>query len=468
MILFRFRDIWKMFVCLFAILIVFTPMSSLAGDLREEIDGVKEGIGKIEQDHEKEGGELEVRIDLLKDEKADPSVDIINGLKARVEELERTNRETMKRLEAHIDFLEDEVLSQATPVSTPSGQRLNVFNPQMTVFGNFVARKDSRTVLNDQGKAVDNRFNLREVEADFRAVIDPWADGVVITTFDSETPREFVAGIEEGYIILKRLPGLNLSPWGLKIKAGHFRPDFGRFNIIHTHDLPQTVPPLALQTFLGEEGMIGNGVSGQFFLPLPWERNVVEASLEVLNGGGLPVAAENDGENPAFLGHLKWFTDLAPGHDVEIGASSYHGKYDREGRRNARLYGLDFQYKWKPYAGGEWRSFLFGGEFFRAQIDGMNRQGGDPFGYYLWSQYQFNRQTYLGVRYDRSDDLRDDLLHRAISTYLSYYTTEFLRLRLGYEHFLHGDVDPDGRDTVYMEMNFVFGSHPVEPYWVSR
>jgi hypothetical protein len=401
-------------------------------------------------------------------EEGEPPAETIDALKARVEELERTNRETMKRLEERIDFLEDEVLSQSAPVSAPSGQRLNVFNPQITVFGNFVARKDSRTVLNDRGMAIDNRFNLREVEADFRTVIDPWADGVVITTFDSETPGEFVAGIEEGYVILKKLPGLNSSPWGLKVKAGHFRPDFGRFNIIHTHDLPQTVLPLALQTFLGEEGLIGNGVSGQFFLPVPWQRDVVEANLEVLNGGGLPVAAENGGENPAFLGHLKWFSDLAPGHDVEIGASSYLGKYDRAGTRETRLYGLDFTYKWKPYAGGEWRSFLLGGELFRANIDGSGRRGGDPFGYYVWSQYQFNRQTYLGVRYDRTDDLEDDLVSRAISSYLSYYTTEFLRLRLGYEHVLERDIDQVGRDTVYLEMNFVFGSHPVEPYWVNR
>jgi hypothetical protein len=392
----------------------------------------------------------------------------INVLKERVEALERWCNENQEEIEDRLDFLEEEMLARLEEKAAPSTQRLNVFNPQVTVFGNFTGRGDSKEVRNEEGDSIDNRFNLREVEIDFRAVIDPWADGVVITAFESEGGSEFIAEIEEGYAIIKRLPILDISPWGLKLKVGRFRPEFGRFNKIHTHDLPQTTLPLASRTFLGGEGFIQTGLSGQFFFPFPWEKSVIEATIEVLNGGGLPVAAGNEEENLSFLGHVKLFTDLAPGHDLEVGGSSYLGLYDELGSLESRLYGIDFTYKWRPFEGGEWRSFLLGGELFIADVEGMTGSGREPFGYFIWSQYQFNRQAYLGFRYDRTEEISNDLLTRSLGIFLSYYTTEFLRFRTGYEHADSDDSALDGLDTVYFELNFVFGSHPVEPYWVNR
>ena len=54
------------------------------------------------------------------------------------------------------------------------------------------------------------------------------------------------------------------------------------------------------------------------------------------------------------------------------------------------------------------------------------------------------------------------------AAFWTYYTTEFLRLRLGYEHSESDVPELDGLGTAWFELNFVFGSHPVEPYWVNR
>ena len=44
---------------------------------------------------------------------------------------------------------------------------------------------------------------------------------------------------------------------------------------------------------------------------------------------------------------------------------------------------------------------------------------------------------------------------------LSYYTSEFLRVRVAM--FTDGDqIRIDG------QLTFVWGSHPIEPYWVNR
>ena len=71
-------------------------------------------------------------------------------------------RERVDELEDLIDQIELNSSSES------SSNLLNSFNPQITVFGNFVGRIDDKTVRNEDGETIDDRFNLREVEIDFR------------------------------------------------------------------------------------------------------------------------------------------------------------------------------------------------------------------------------------------------------------------------------------------------------------
>lgn len=358
------------------------------------------------------------------------------------------------------------------PVNFPSSptttQRLNIFNPQITLFGNFLARTDNKTVLNQDGDPVDDRFNLRELEFDARAAIDPYADGVAIITLESEVPNEFEVEVEEGYIVLKRLPFLHSAPGGLKLKFGRMRVPFGRLNMLHTHDLPQATRPLPLRTFLGEEGFIQNGVSADFFLPST-SKSVLEWTLQILDGGDLPVGEANRGEDLAYMSRLKWFHTFGAAADLEFGLSNYLGKNDLNGNQGTLLSGFDFLFKWKPMQQGEWRSFLLGGELLYASMEQAIGSNQTPFGYYTFAQFQMNSRWYAGLRYGFSDRLEDDGLDtRALTLYSSFYTSEFLRFRLGWETVRSDLPQLDGRSTGTLEVNFVFGSHPVEPYWVSR
>lgn len=398
-----------------------------------------------------------------------PAPPALEELQRQIQELKQAHADELEELRAQIEDLEQRLAEAGQRISaTP--QSANVFNPRLTAFGNFLGRFDNQAVALEEGERIDDRFNLREVEIDLRAAIDPWADGFLIVAVESEAPNQFASGIEEGYLVLKKLPLLNAAPLGLKLKAGRYRPEFGRFNKVHLHDLPQTSYPRALQAFLGEEGFIQNGLSAQFFLPTPGTANTLEATVDLLNGGNLPIAAENAGDQLAGLAHLKWFWDLAPGHDLELGASGYWGKSGGEEGLHSRLYGLDLTYKWKPKARGEWHSFLLGGELYwtRYNLADDELPSRRPLGYYAWSQYQFNRRTYLGVRADFAEALAGTKLQtRAYAAFLSYYTTEFLRLRLGWEH-VKSDMEFDGLNTAILEINFVFGAHPTEPYWVNR
>jgi hypothetical protein len=73
------------------------------------------------------------------------------------------------------------------------------------------------------------------------------------------------------------------------------------------------------------------------------------------------------------------------------------------------------------------------------------------------------------MRFDWLREITNDqLLTRNIAFYASYYTTEFLRFRLGIERRWSQVPEYDNSTTGIIEINFVFGSHPTEPYWVNR
>jgi len=361
--------------------------------------------------------------------------------------------------------------------------RLNAFNPSMTVFGNFlgcVGLEREHTHSHDDDHGHDHEHApghvghhhdfgedgfcksgvyFRHLEIDLRAAIDPYARGVAILGFDTEGVH-----LEEAYMVITSLPGLDWSNWGFTLKGGKFLASFGRFNQIHTHDLPHIFAPRAQIAFLGEEGLSRAGVS--FYTPVPTagDWNALGLTLELLDGKGMPLAPKYDGRFVGGIGRLNWFFDMAVSHDFEVGASSYSGPAGTDDdTRLLQLYGADVHYRFRP---SSYHSYLLGGEFYIAN------KGKDtskwPLGLFAYTQYQFAKGVYLGLRYDFAPNPEElDEMWHAGSAYLTWYTSEFLRFRLGYEHVVTDPQTWGGYDTIMLGVTFVFGSHPVEPYWVN-
>ena len=415
------------------------------------------------------------------------------ALKTQVETLKAEYDKRIKELESQIEALQLQML-RAVPepeAPTPSAQQAaapvqsvpGALNPAMTVIGNFVGQGNNMKVYNAEGDRIDNKMNLREAELDLRAAIDPYADGVIITSLSSDTPGSFSASVEEAYATIKKFPFVDQMPLGLKLQVGHFRPWFGSGNLLHTHDLPQTLRPLPIQEFLGNEGFTGNGVSGSFFLPTPWSRkSSLSATLQFIGGGSVAVSPNVNSRN-AYIGHFTWFNNIRDTQNLQLGFSGYYHP-GGNGANEADFYDLDFTYTWKPLRRGEWESFVLSGEFLFARraypeaeeppevtdaLAGTPPGQGKPIGFTVFGQWQFNRRLYAGVRWDRTDVLYNpSLMRRSLTPYFSYYFSEFLRFRLNYEHRWSDLYTENGRNSIIGELNFVFGSHPPEPYWVNR
>ncbi len=403
-----------------------------------------------------------------------PTAADVTAIKAQIDTLKADYEKRIQALETQLQELQTQMLqvapepagaagpAPAAAATTPASP--GALNPAISVVGNFVGRIDGQKVFNEDGGRIDNQPNLREAEVDMRVPVDPYADGVLILSLESDTPGKFNADVEEGYVNIKKLPFMQ-SPLGLKFQVGRFRPAFGKFNGLHTHDLPTTLRSLPTQEFLGEEGFISQGVSADFFVPTPWDDNSsLNARLQVLGGGDIAVSPESH-NRLAYLGNLRWFKTIAGVNNLDVGWSSYLHPGRRGESSMTRLHGADFMYRWKPFRQGEWKSYLLGGEFMFAD----RNEGRRPYGTTLFTQWQFDRRKYAGVRWDYTTTAADStVLRRSLTPYLSYYFSEFLRLRLNYERRWSGIAAENKRNSVFVELNWLFGAHPPEPFWVNK
>lgn len=435
------------FVCIVLFFLPTFLFSQQPADAREkEMEALKQELAA-----------LRAQIDSLKTARQSADDDALESLAFR---LEQRLRELEKKIDA--------VARSTAPV---------IFNPRTTAFLNVAARHDNKPAWNEEGDVdLSNRPYLRSIELDFRAPVDPYAEAVVILAFEDEAGQGFHVEPEEAYGLLKRLPILETAPLGLKTRLGKFRAPLGVNNRLHMHDQPWTTRPLVISKLFGtehgeffESGFSPVGVDLDFFLPNPLPGSTLEMNLGVVRAGELRVARGHDGGRVAGVGRLNLSADWNNEHLVILGASGYREK----GESATTLYGFDLTYKWSPSENRAGRSFVAGGEWYTARHEFDDPADGSmllkPSGWFAYAQLQLSYWWYLGARYDWVNEPNNDqLVTKSVSAYFSYYTTEFLRLRAGIEHRRSDVPGFDRLTTVNVEANFVFGSHPVEPYWVNR
>ena len=399
----------------------------------------------------------------------------LQRMRERIDVLDEQHQADQERLlQLEEQRGEFEPMPPFQPTATGIGQG-NLLNPQIAAFLDMGA-----SLSTNGNNDAFNRFNLREAELDFRSAISPSADGVLILAIGEEieqtaggTTIDTVFELEEGYIYFHTLP------FDLTLKGGKFRNSFGRNNLLHTHALPQVTRPLAIQAFFGPEGSATVGASTSWLVPNAWDK-YVELTVEVANADGgeeAPIFGGPDADNPAVIAHLKLFDDIGETSTFEIGGSYLFTHTSGDSDFDANVFGLDLTYQWRDPDRPDSRSVLLQAEFFWAQNDVQGAAGAfrnDSFGMYAFGQYQFEKNWYTGVRFDYTEFPNSEVFGAgdsawAVSPYISYYLTEFIRLRIEYQHqeFDTGGARGD-EDNLLFGLTFAIGSHPGHPYWVNR
>jgi hypothetical protein len=325
-----------------------------------------------------------------------------------------------------------------------------VFNPDIAVIGN-VTGAAGRNVA-----APSPALELREAEASFQAIVDPYARADFFVSFG-----EHGVDVEEGFITFPAVPG------GLLVRAGKMRAAFGRVNTFHAHVLPWVDRPLVQENLLGgEDGISDAGLSVARLIPNPWF--FLEATGQVFRGDGGVFRSSTRGDL-SYVGHLRGYQDISESTNIDVGASYARGHNDAGlvggvdvGRFVTDLFGVDATVRWRPLRRAIYHSFIGRTELMWSRRDAVDAPP-RAFGFYVSGDYQLARRWFAGARVDRASrgdaaSVRD----RGGSLILTYWPSEFSQLRGQYRRTDYGIGDP--ADEFLFQFLFSIGAHGAHPF----
>src|SRR5262245_22093694 len=165
---------------------------------------------------------------------------------------------------------------QLTDVQTvsnvPNPGASKVFNPDMSVIGNFLGKAGQANPFEFGAGDVRQPLRLDESELSFQAFVDPYAKASFFLSVNQEG-----IDVEEGYAQFVTLPH------GLTAKVGKFKAMFSKDNTWHAHVRPWVDQPLVIHNLFGDEGFADHGISISKTIDNPWNA-FIEATGEVTNG----------------------------------------------------------------------------------------------------------------------------------------------------------------------------------------
>src|ERR1051325_2235587 len=331
-------------------------------------------------------------------------------------------------------------------------------------------------------------FNARNIELAFDGAVDPYFEGFANIVFKLDNDNETEVEVEEAFLQTTSLP------FNLQLKAGQFFAPFGRINPTHPHTWDFADDPIVHGLLLGPDGLRGVGVQLSWIAPVPWYSQVM---LAVQNGrGGTGFSFRNPGEDGIFFGRqttdremrglqdFVWIprwensVDLTPTQVVLGGISGAFGSNETGADSRTQIYGGDFLYKWKSATAEG------GFPFVKWQTEAMYRRfeagrGADKsfpveetfhdWGLYSQVLWGFKKGWVAGMRGDylhmqdsRFTDDEDRQSRARISGDITWYPTEFSKIRVQYNHdwleenFFLSDREAD---SVFLQFEFILGAH---------
>lgn len=346
-----------------------------------------------------------------------------------------------------------------------------------------------------------NGFSIPNVELSLSAAVDPYFDAQanIVTQINAE--GETVVELEEAYAISRALPA------GLQLKAGQFFTEFGRQNAMHPHAWAFLDQPVIASRLFGGDGLRSQGARLSWLAPMPWYSEVYggiqNASGEttasfISSGSGHAHGGEEEAEAvfaehalvdrsingvEDFLYSARWLNgfDLSDSLSANLGMSALYGPNNTGVETNTQIYGADLYVKWQPESSNKGFPFVA----WHTEVMTRAYQAGDELdaehqaltdtGLFSYVQWGFKPGWVLGLRYelangketgahdhegeghdDEVDPLRE--LRQRVSANLTYYPSEFTKLRLQYNNDSADHLDGMAH-SVWLQLEYNIGAH---------
>jgi len=295
-------------------------------------------------------------------------------------------------------------------------------------------------------------LKVREVELSLEAQIKPWLYGMIFLTKPSDEPFD----VEEAAVLAD-------LGYGVRIKAGKYRNEFGLLNTIHEPERPQISLPLPVSEYLGEEQLrepsitigkkieFGNSYRGG-------------VSFAILNGENEVVFNKAQSKDKGYSGKLYYgyeSSEMA----YQFGISALTGKNDAAGNLRSNLQAFDFRYMFKPNYAKKYdysARFMLLGEALYNQREIFANNINKSKGYWLVADYQFIPTHHIGAGLESTEGIFDNAIKKdAYSMHYSWYYSSHGRLQLEARRLNTNNVD-NGLE-IMLQWNVVLGPHGENP-----
>ena len=376
----------------------------------------------------------------------------------------------------------------AAPITIGGGKNyMNISFDGMFAFAASSARDLSHIEVGDHDPQ-QRGFNARNIELAFDGAVDPYFEGFANIVFKLDNDNQTQVEVEEAFLQTTNLP------FGLQVKGGQFFAAFGRINPTHPHTWDFADDPLVHGRLLGPDGLRGVGAQISWTLPTPWYSQLIFAGQ---NGrGSTGYSFRNPGDNGLFFDRLttdrearglqdivwmpRWENslDLSPTQVVLAGVSGAFGSNETGADARTQIYGADFLYKWKSsHAEGGFPFVKWQSEFMYRRFEagrGIDQTFPVSETFCDWGMYSqvlwgFKKGWVAGIRGDYLDmqdsqftSDEDRQSRSRISANITWYPTEFSKIRLQYNHdFLEENFFLPGRDedSLFLQFEFILGAH---------
>lgn len=379
------------------------------------------------------------------------------------------------------------------------------------IAGGASTERDAGTVQMGGHDPAQRGFTVQGAELVLEGYVDNYFRAMGNIVYGLNTHGESYLELEEIYAETLALPA------GLQLRAGHYLTEFGRVNTQHPHAWDFVDAPLVTARFLGPDGLRNPGARLSWLVPTPFYselfagvqnsagetahsfRGLAEGGEEHDHGGMEPFGRPAVETGVHGIGDLLYTAryaisaDLADTQTILAGISGAWGPNATGDDARTQLYGLDLFWKWKSASHNKGfpfvtlqtellfrgytaaRAELAHGEGAHTHVHVLPRETLWDWGAYAQVSYGFTEGWVASLRADYVSPLErgryEEILHgtrdgaRAIrwriSPALTWYPTEFSRIRLQY-NYDHGNGGIAGfRDShsVWLQVEFLLGSH---------
>jgi hypothetical protein len=459
-------------VRLWPVLVLFLwpgwPVAAHAQDpdaIRRELGEVRRQLDSVREQYEQRLRELTSRLEQLESAPRAPAPSAGPPVPAAAAPLTTTTASNPAAPTAAEPTL-GEVLAPRQPFALAQPGRVLLFD--IGVSGDFVTdftsqARERRRDGTFAGR--ENRFFPREVELGLFGRVDPYASAVVRLSAGEEpaglepSDRSLAVRLDEANMTLLSLP------LGTTARLGMMRPRFGTLNVVHQDDLPQVDRPNVLSRFFGEEQLDGEkGVEAFWVLPLPMYH---ELSVGVFDGDNEVAFGRGSLRDPLVIGRWRSFIELEEQGGLQLDLSGASG-LAADGHRNTVL-GVGAKYKWAASGSGFPLVTVAGEALYGMRTVADDRlasglRSADRWGGYLYAQYDWTRRWALGLRGDWTELPVERGREWAVSPYLQFKPSEFLRFRAQYKHSEGTGAVERVADEFFLQGTFILGAHPTERF----